>query len=236
MRLALPTALLALACGSDRLTAVSEVTTTTLANGAPVAVIDVTSNAVAAGTMVSFDGARSTDDVAVVRHTWNFGDGTTANGPQATHLFPVSGAFAVTLVVADGGGLEGRAATSIRVAPPAAATLPSPSVWSWDLVDGSRRGECGGFQSSALTIVTVGTVATLKESGGPSYDGTYDPATRRFEATHSANDFTGLVETIRATFDESFQHFEGDYVVRASFVCSSGVARAVHGTRISPAP
>ena len=239
MRIALPALLMLAACGSEGVKSFVEPTTTTLVgavNQAPVAVIDASSNAVDAGMTVAFDGGRSTDDVAVLRFGWDFGDGTTADGRQATHLFPVAGSFVVTLVVSDASGLEGRATTLVRVAA-REATLPSPSVWSWDLVDGARRGECGGFQSAALTIAINGTQATLTEAGGlfgsTVYAGSYDAATRTFSATHSG---LGLTETIRATFDEAYAHFDGDYLLKDPYICTTEVSRAVRGTRTSPLP
>jgi PKD repeat protein len=224
-------------CGSDRLTAVREPTSTTRGNDAPVAVIDASANAVSAGATVAFDGGRSTDDVAVLRYSWNFGDGTGAEGRQVTHLFPVGGSFTVTLVVFDDAGLEGQATATIDVTA-AAATLPSPSTWSWNLVDGSRRGECGGFQSAALTITINGAQASLSEAGGlfgsTLYVGSYDATTRAFSATHTTS--LGLNESIRATFDEAFVQFDGEYVIRDPYICTNDVARAVRGTRTAPVP
>ena len=51
---------------------------------------------------ISFDGSGSTDNIGVVSHTWDFGDGsTTATGPTATHKFPRPGTYTVTLTVKD---------------------------------------------------------------------------------------------------------------------------------------
>lgn len=69
-------------------------------NAAPVAVAgdDLT---VAAGAEVAVDGSASTDDVGVETYSWDFGDGTTAEGATATHVYSTAGTFAVTLTVTD---------------------------------------------------------------------------------------------------------------------------------------
>ncbi len=72
-------------------------------NEAPVAAAgdDV---AVDAGVEVAVDGSASTDDVGVESYAWDFGDGATAEGAAATHIYATAGTFTVTLTVTDAEG------------------------------------------------------------------------------------------------------------------------------------
>ena len=54
------------------------------------------------GASIQVDGTGSSDpDGAISRFSWDFGDGTTAEGPTATHTFGAPGTYEVTLTVAD---------------------------------------------------------------------------------------------------------------------------------------
>lgn len=81
---------------------------------------------------VTLDGTSSTDDVGVVSHTWDLGDGTTKTGPTVTHTYARSGDYTVRLTVADATGL--RSTTSQVVRASSATTqeaIPSGSTWKW---------------------------------------------------------------------------------------------------------
>lgn len=53
---------------------------------------------------VSFDGSASSDNVGIDSYEWDFGDGTTATGPNPTHAFENSGTYSVVLTVTDEAG------------------------------------------------------------------------------------------------------------------------------------
>lgn len=55
------------------------------------------------GWPLMFDGTASTDDVAVARYVWDFGDGATGSGPRPRHIYRagVVTNYTVTLVVYD---------------------------------------------------------------------------------------------------------------------------------------
>jgi PKD repeat protein len=55
---------------------------------------------------LSFDAGRSTDENAIASYEWDFGDGGTATGKQASHTF-APGNYTVTLTVTDDYGNEG---------------------------------------------------------------------------------------------------------------------------------
>lgn len=57
------------------------------------------------GTTCQFDGAGSFDpDGTIVRHEWQFGDGSSSSGPTANHTYATLGRYDVTLIVTDAGG------------------------------------------------------------------------------------------------------------------------------------
>jgi PKD repeat protein len=68
--------------------------------------------AVCPGEAVTFDGGASNDwDGALVRYAWDFGDGTTAEGPQVAHNFAQPGLYQVRLSVTDDSGASCATAT-----------------------------------------------------------------------------------------------------------------------------
>ncbi|PXX22059.1 MULTISPECIES: PKD domain-containing protein [Burkholderia] len=72
------------------------------------------------GQAVSFAGSGSG---RTIQYSWDFGDGATAQGAEATHTYAASGTFAVTLSVTDGSGQKAFATSQVIVE--ASATAPS---------------------------------------------------------------------------------------------------------------
>jgi len=67
---------------------------------------------------VAFDGTNSYDpDGKVVGWTWDFADGTIAEGALVEHAFMAPGLYDVTLTVVDQMGQRGEATHTIRVFP-----------------------------------------------------------------------------------------------------------------------
>ncbi|HYS70917.1 MAG TPA: phospholipase D-like domain-containing protein, partial [Thermoplasmata archaeon] len=77
--------------------------------------------AVAVGTVVTFDGRGSSDDVGVVNWTWDLdGDGADdAWGPEVNRPYDREGAFVVRLRVADADGNTATDNATVSVRPPA---------------------------------------------------------------------------------------------------------------------
>jgi|SaaInl4_135m_RNA_FD_contig_61_861615_length_1612_multi_16_in_0_out_0_1 PKD repeat protein len=102
-------------------------------NEAPVAVAG-DDQTVSAGDEVSVDGSASTDDTGVEAYAWDFGDGDTAEGAAATHVFATAGSFAVTLTVTDADGESSTDELTVTVEAVAAAaairehTAASPAI------------------------------------------------------------------------------------------------------------
>lgn len=124
-------------------------------NVLPVADLQVTQT----GLSGRFDASGSTDaDGSIASYSWNFGDGTTAEGPAPTHLFGRDGTYTVTLVLVDDRGGRTTAQRQIQVsnsAPKATFVATSAGLdarldatgstdvdgtirtYSWDFGDGS---------------------------------------------------------------------------------------------------
>ena len=73
---------------------------------------------------VAFAGSGTTVTSGALTYGWEFGDGGTASGANATHNFATHGAYTVRLTVTDAGGLNTSATQAITVlAPPTVPTL-----------------------------------------------------------------------------------------------------------------
>ena len=68
------------------------------------------------GQLLSWTATTSDAGVAdVLTHAWDFGDGTTATGTQATHAYPDEGQYVVTLTVTDDDGGSSSQSLTITV-------------------------------------------------------------------------------------------------------------------------
>jgi len=103
---------------------------------------------VTAGTLVTFDGSGSTDNVGITNYTWTFDDGGTRilYGPAPSYRFDNAGTFGVTLTARDAAGNLGYDVVLITVAPPPDTVPPVANA--------------GPDQ-----VVFVGTTAVLDGSG-----------------------------------------------------------------------
>ena len=97
---------------------------------APVAHIKASSTAGPAPLSITFDGSASTDpDGNIAQYLWSFGDGATATGALAAHVY-AAGSYTATLQVIDNQGASSAARLLIGVdnKPPIALSSISPSV------------------------------------------------------------------------------------------------------------
>lgn len=75
---------------------------------------------------VIFDGsASSSPNGTITNYSWNFGDGTTAQGASVSHLYPLVGSFNAVLTVTDSAG---KTATSSNIAITVSAALGNPTA------------------------------------------------------------------------------------------------------------
>ncbi len=150
------------------------------------------------GREITFDASASYDpDGYIVSYTWNFGDGTTAEGKVVTHAYADNGVYTVTLTVKDNAGATDTdtvTATIYNVAPTADANGPySGSVgeeitftgsasdpgtadtltYTWDFGDGSTAtGQTVTHAYSQPGNYTV-TLTVEDDDGGVGTDTTY---------------------------------------------------------------
>jgi PKD repeat protein len=88
------------------------------------------------GEEITFDASSSYDtDGYIVSYNWDFGDGSSAQGPVVTHAYTEAGKHTVTLVVTNSEGLTGSTWRVVSVEPPAVLL-----VHGW-------RGSCATFVS-----------------------------------------------------------------------------------------
>ena len=68
------------------------------------------------GQAVSFSGTTSSDaDGDYLSYVWNFGDGSSATGSTASHVYTSTGLYSVSLTVYDGHGGTGKATLTVTI-------------------------------------------------------------------------------------------------------------------------
>ncbi|MBU1915355.1 MAG: PKD domain-containing protein, partial [Candidatus Thermoplasmatota archaeon] len=108
----------------------------------PVAVITVVSVnylSVAVSGSLSYD-----TDGSIVSYDWDFGDGSTATGVDASHTYAKDGTYTITLLVTDNEGLNGTDTKSITVSHeliPPVASFTATTVWMVVSVDASASSD-----------------------------------------------------------------------------------------------
>ncbi|MFT3970682.1 MAG: PKD domain-containing protein [Micropruina sp.] len=124
---------------------------------------------------ITVSGAGSNDpDGSITEYAWDFGDGATDTGADATHTYAADGSYVVKLTVTDNSGAKDSATREVTVAatPPTDPEIAADSFsrtvengWgaaqvggSWTILgSGSRYGVSGGTGNHILT--TAGTTA-----------------------------------------------------------------------------
>ncbi|KQR53546.1 cell surface protein [Leifsonia sp. Leaf336] len=150
-------------------------TSGTLPNQPPVASFTKT----ASQLTVNVDGSASSDpDGTIASYAWDFGDGSLATGPTASHTYLQGGSYNVTLTVTDNQGATNTTSQGVSVVapppnqPPVAAFTSSSTYlaasfdgttssdpdgtvasWAWDFGDGST----GTGSTATHTYASAGT-------------------------------------------------------------------------------
>jgi PKD repeat protein len=87
------------------------------ANQSPIAAFTYSPTSPGAGTPVQFDASPSADpDGTIISYAWSFGDGATAVGAVASHVYATTGSYTAQLTVTDNGGKTAQVARTVTVA------------------------------------------------------------------------------------------------------------------------
>ena len=85
-------------------------------NVPPIASFTATPASGTAPLEVQFDASVSTDsDGSIASYSWSFGDGGTATGVTAQHVYNQAGTFTITLTVKDNLGSQGQTTRTVTV-------------------------------------------------------------------------------------------------------------------------
>ena len=120
--------------------------TMTITNPAPVvSIVSEMKKSPNEDETVSLTGSATdtASDMATLTYAWDFGDGTTATGPIANHIYPQSGTYTITLAVTDDEGARGTALAKMTVSnlkPVATAVADKTTVKVKDTVAFSSNG------------------------------------------------------------------------------------------------
>ncbi len=152
----------------------------------------------------TFDGRESTDsDGEVVNYSWNFGDGTSANGEVATRTYAAAGTYSVRLTVTDDLGATNSLAREIEVVVPTGAhtNLP-PDVPERDHILISS-GEILDLEYIGSRVFVAGSFTSVRNNTSTNTTS----YTQRYLAAYNID--TGLLDTsFRPTINSSVQEIE----------------------------
>ena len=105
----------------------------------------------------SFDGSGSSDpDGGTLTYAWDFGDGNTGTGAQATHTYGTPGPYTVALTVNDGQGGQTTTTQQFNVAAPNPALVASDS-FTRVVASGWGSADTGGAYAAAQGTTTGST-------------------------------------------------------------------------------
>ncbi|MHA7277747.1 PKD domain-containing protein [Arthrobacter sp. Hz1] len=147
------------------------VTAPPVANVAPVAAFA----SVVSGPAVAVDGSGSTDsDGTIAGYAWNFGDGGTGTGVNASHTYGAAGTYPVRLTVTDDDGATHSTTRNVSVAsPPAGAGVLAADTFGRTIASGFGTAEQGGAwtlggAASLFSVAAgVGSIRIGSAGSGP---------------------------------------------------------------------
>jgi PKD repeat protein len=148
------------------------------------------------GLSGSFDGSTSTDsDGTIASYAWDFGDGTTGTGAQATKTYDAAGTYTVKLTVKDNAGAAHTTSKAITVSAPTPVNAPPKAAFTQ-----TATGLAASFDGSASTD-SDGTIASYAWDFGDGTTGTGAqvsktyPAAGTYKVTLTVTDNAGATNT-----------------------------------------
>ena len=116
------------------------------ANASPVAAFTPTCTALTC----SVDGSASTDsDGTVTGYAWNWGDGATSSGVNASHTYAAAGSYPIALTVTDDDGATGSTMSTVTVTSPGGPSVLASDAFQRDVVNGLGTADVGGPWSTS---------------------------------------------------------------------------------------
>ena len=183
----------------------------------PTAVINTDLAEGGAPLTVAFDGENSSDpDRDIVSYTWDFGDGSMADGSQTTHTYRHVGNYTVKLIVADARDHKTGTEVLIRVVPPENAPTAlvmveapeTPSVLETQILERLTR---LGFRMQ--TVEATADVAAIENSflllNTPVSDRAHEFAGMRVPIVVWETDWFPLLGMTGRAKDEDFGMLDG---------------------------
>ncbi|RLJ18334.1 hypothetical protein DJ031_11785 [bacterium endosymbiont of Escarpia laminata] len=151
----------------------------------PVAVIDAPAlvdegAASGGGWSVDFDAGASTDDSAIIRYEWDFGDGGTSTEVAPTHIYTATGVYTVTLTLTDRSGQQVTITHDVEVQLNDGPVADTGGPYEFD----------ESFASHGVWSITLDATGSTDDFGIYDYLWTFDP--------DLADDFSGTtLDTVK---------------------------------------
>lgn len=100
---------------------------------------------VISGRTVTVDGRGSSDaDGTIAQHRWDFGDGSSATGPTASHAYASDGTRTITLTVTDDDGASASTTRSVTVAAAPVEPVLAADAFGRTIAGGWGSADTGG--------------------------------------------------------------------------------------------
>jgi hypothetical protein len=124
----------------------------------------VVPSAVNPGDVVGFDGSVTESSLVVPgsEYSWNFGDGTTAQGPSPVHVFAKNGTYPVTLTTVDRGGYKASVTESVVVGTGVSAPTPTPATGGGSGSGGNTGTGSGSHAQGGLHVALTLHASSLR--------------------------------------------------------------------------
>ncbi|WP_220719909.1 S8 family serine peptidase [Agarivorans litoreus] len=182
--------------------------------GSPNSVISVSRSEALIGQFIQFDGSDSNDDGTIVDYTWDFGDGSGANGINVSKSYASEGNYTVRLTVLDNDNLSSTSSTVIQITNDAASALTILSS------------ESAGIPPLAVDFQAISTASDLTNVQVTWDFGDGNSSTSFGSSTVSHTYVSEGVFMVRASRD-----FEGqEQVAEARVLVLDGKTYSVSGT------
>jgi PKD repeat protein len=147
------------------------------------------------GVTCTFDGRGSSDpDGTIQTYTWAFGDGTSATGATATHIYAQRGSYGVSLIVTDNSGASTTTTTTITLITLTARGYRQNGLEKADLSWTGPSGSSFDVYRNSAKLATVPTT-TYTDTIGTS------PGSYRYKACTSATTICSNQATISFSND-----------------------------------